>query len=101
MIEQQHRVLIFSQWTRCLDLLGCLMEAMSIRFTRLDGQTNIEVRQTLIDQFNNDSNISVFLLSTRAGGMGKHFLLAIFVSLFKYEQCFNLSKNISCPLYII
>eukprot|EP00554_Chaetoceros_debilis_P002425 CAMPEP_0194085366 /NCGR_PEP_ID=MMETSP0149-20130528/17372_1 /TAXON_ID=122233 /ORGANISM="Chaetoceros debilis, Strain MM31A-1" /LENGTH=1145 /DNA_ID=CAMNT_0038768237 /DNA_START=83 /DNA_END=3520 /DNA_ORIENTATION=+ len=70
MIEQQHRVLIFSQWTRCLDLLGCLMEAMSIRFTRLDGQTNIEVRQTLIDQFNNDSNISVFLLSTRAGGMG-------------------------------
>lgn len=84
MIKQQHRVLIFSQWTRCLDLLGCLMEDMSIRYTRLDGQTDITERQILIDQFNNDSNITVFLLSTRAGGMGKQLQSQVFCSSFRY-----------------
>lgn len=63
-------MLIFSQWTRCLDLLGCLMEAMNFRFLRLDGQTTISERQNLIDEFTNDTTIPVFLLSTRAGGMG-------------------------------
>jgi SWI/SNF-related matrix-associated actin-dependent regulator 1 of chromatin subfamily A len=63
-------MLIFSQWTRCLDLLGCLMDAMGYRFLRLDGQTNIQTRQQLIDQFTTDTKIPVFLLSTRAGGMG-------------------------------
>lgn len=63
-------MLIFSQWTRCLDLLGCLMDSMGFRFLRLDGQTNIQTRQQLIDQFTNDTQIPVFLLSTRAGGMG-------------------------------
>jgi Superfamily II DNA/RNA helicases, SNF2 family len=69
-VSEGHRVLIFSQWTRCLDLLGCLMDAMNFRFLRLDGQTTISERQYLIDQFTNDTNIPVFLLSTRAGGLG-------------------------------
>jgi len=63
-------MLIFSQWTRCLDLITCLMDAMNLRFLRLDGQTTISERQVLIDQFTNDTSIPVFLLSTRAGGMG-------------------------------
>jgi SWI/SNF-related matrix-associated actin-dependent regulator 1 of chromatin subfamily A len=63
-------MLIFSQWTRCLDLLGCLMDAMGFTYLRLDGQTDIQTRQQLIDQFTNDTSIPVFLLSTRAGGMG-------------------------------
>jgi len=70
LITEGHRILIFSQWTRCLDLLGCLLESMNLEFFRLDGQTNIQERQTMIDEFNNDDSIPVFLLSTRAGGMG-------------------------------
>lgn len=70
LIDSNHRVLIFSQWTRCLDLLGCLLETLRLKFLRLDGQTEISQRQILIDQFNNDPSIPVFLLSTRAGGMG-------------------------------
>jgi SWI/SNF-related matrix-associated actin-dependent regulator 1 of chromatin subfamily A len=46
------------------------MDAMGYRFLRLDGQTNIQTRQQLIDQFTTDTKIPVFLLSTRAGGMG-------------------------------
>lgn len=73
LIGKGHRILIFSQWTRCLDLLGCLMDALCISCLRLDGQTTINERQTLIDQFTHDTSIPVFLLSTRAGGMGMYF----------------------------
>ena len=70
LIKDGHRMLIFSQWTRCLDLLGCLMDAMNLRYLRLDGQTTISERQSLIDQYTNETDIPVFLLATRAGGMG-------------------------------
>jgi SWI/SNF-related matrix-associated actin-dependent regulator 1 of chromatin subfamily A len=46
------------------------MDSLDIFYLRLDGQTSISDRQGLIDKFNNDSSIPVFLLSTRAGGMG-------------------------------
>jgi SNF2 family DNA or RNA helicase len=46
-------MLIFSQWTRILDLLEVLMDSMGLRFLRLDGSTPIKERQRLIDQFNN------------------------------------------------
>lgn len=70
LVEKGHRILIFSQWTRCMDLLACLMESLHLKCLRLDGSTKITERQELIDEFNNDSSIPVFLLSTRAGGMG-------------------------------
>ena len=54
----------------CLDILGVFLESLGIDFFRLDGQTKITERQNLIDRFNNDHAVSVFLLSTRAGGMG-------------------------------
>ncbi len=62
--------MIFSQWTRVLDLLGCFLETLDLSFLRLDGQTDISERQSLIDRFTNDTSIPLFLLSTRAGGMG-------------------------------
>jgi SWI/SNF-related matrix-associated actin-dependent regulator of chromatin subfamily A containing DEAD/H box 1 len=65
-----HRVLIFSQWTKLLDLLEVLMSHMDYRYLRLDGSTEVAERQGLIDSFNQDKNLFVFLLSTRAGGLG-------------------------------
>lgn len=69
LIAKGHRILIFSQWKICMDLLACLMESLDLEFLRLDGSTKIAERQMLIDRFNEDSSIPVFLLSTRAGGM--------------------------------
>jgi SWI/SNF-related matrix-associated actin-dependent regulator 1 of chromatin subfamily A len=63
-------MLIFSQWTRILDLLEVLLEDMEWRYLRLDGSTPVRVRQELIDTFNHDQTIPVFLLSTKAGGLG-------------------------------
>ncbi len=57
------------------------MEALGLRFVRLDGQTSISDRQNLIDEFNNDNSINVFLLSTRAGGMGRYTFLGSFSKL--------------------
>lgn len=65
-----HRVLIFSQWTKLLDLMEVLMSHMDYRYLRLDGSTDVQERQGLIDTYNEDKGIFVFLLSTRAGGLG-------------------------------
>lgn len=63
-------MLVFSQWTRLLDLLEVLLLDMNMRFLRLDGSTPVKVRQELIDQYTTDTSIPVFLLSTKAGGLG-------------------------------
>lgn len=70
LIECGHRVLIFSVWTTCLDLLSCLLEQMGLGCLRMDGSTAVSERQDLIDRFNRDSSIPVFLLSTKACGLG-------------------------------
>ena len=53
------------------------MDFLGLSYLRLDGQTSINERQILIDKFTNDSSIPVFLLSTRAGGMGKFSFSAL------------------------
>ena len=72
LIDKGHRILIFSQWTKILDLMGHLLHSLQLdNHLRLDGQTAVSERQDLIDKFTNDPSIPVFLLSTRAGGMGQ------------------------------
>ena len=70
MIGDGHRILIFSVWTSCLDLLSCLLESMGLDCLRMEGSTPVSERQSLIDKFNNDTSIPVFLLSTKACGLG-------------------------------
>ena len=62
--------MIFSQWTRILDLLEVLLQDISFKYLRLDGSTPVSTRQDLINTFNEDRSIPVFLLSTKAGGLG-------------------------------
>ncbi|XP_013776880.1 SWI/SNF-related matrix-associated actin-dependent regulator of chromatin subfamily A containing DEAD/H box 1-like [Limulus polyphemus] len=68
--ENRSRVLLFSQFTMMLDIVQEYMEIRNHRYLRLDGSTPVVERQELIDQFNDDPDIFVFLLSTRAGGLG-------------------------------
>lgn len=53
-----------------LDILQVILSHLGIRYIRLDGSTKVDERQSLVDDFTNDSEIKVFLLSTKAGGMG-------------------------------
>jgi SWI/SNF-related matrix-associated actin-dependent regulator of chromatin subfamily A containing DEAD/H box 1 len=65
-----HRVLIFSQFTMMLDVLEHYLRIRGHKYFRLDGQTAVTERQDMINEYNLDSDIFVFLLSTRAGGLG-------------------------------
>ncbi|XP_053396999.1 SWI/SNF-related matrix-associated actin-dependent regulator of chromatin subfamily A containing DEAD/H box 1A-like [Mercenaria mercenaria] len=68
--DQGDRVLLFSQFTTILDIMEIFMKRKKIRYIRLDGSTPVPERQRLIDEYNNDKGIFVFLLSTKAGGLG-------------------------------
>lgn len=66
-----HKVLIFSQMTKMLDLLQRYCIAKGYSFERIDGSIRGEARQAAIDRFSAPgSEKFVFLLSTRAGGVG-------------------------------
>lgn len=76
------RVLVFSQFTQVLDILEKIMNHLNISFLRLDGQTPVEMRQDIIDKFHDEEDITVFLLSTKAGGFGINLACANVVIIF-------------------
>ncbi|CAB9516050.1 PHOTOPERIOD-INDEPENDENT EARLY FLOWERING 1 [Seminavis robusta] len=65
-----HRVLIFTQMSKMLDILEAFLNLNGHTYVRLDGSTGVDRRQRLMDRFNNDPKIFSFILSTRSGGMG-------------------------------
>ncbi|KAJ1428853.1 P-loop containing nucleoside triphosphate hydrolase protein, partial [Ochromonadaceae sp. CCMP2298] len=66
-----HRVLIFSQMTRMIDILEDYLLSQGFLYCRIDGNTSYEDREDRIAGFNApDSDIFAFVLSTRAGGLG-------------------------------
>jgi len=68
---QGHRVLIFSQMTKMLDLLEDFLDGIGYKYERIDGGITGTLRQEAIDRFNKpNAEQFVFLLSTRAGGLG-------------------------------
>lgn len=65
-----HRVLIFTQMTRMLDILEQFLNYHGLIYLRLDGTTRVEQRQALMERFNADRRVFCFILSTRSGGIG-------------------------------
>lgn len=64
------KVLIFSQFIGMLDMIQEFLSLRGHRHERLDGRTTGNERQKSIDRFNRDPMSFIFLLSTRAGGVG-------------------------------
>lgn len=65
-----HKVLIFSQMTKLLDLLDSFLEQKGHKACRIDGSVSWQERQAAMKSFNTDPGVFCFLLSTRAGGLG-------------------------------
>ncbi|CDM26849.1 hypothetical protein CBS147339_8378 [Penicillium roqueforti] len=66
-----HKTLVFTQGRLMLDIIEKFLGALGgFNYLRMDGTTPIKERQNLVDTFNNDPNIHVFLLTTRVGGIG-------------------------------
>ncbi|KJZ77898.1 hypothetical protein HIM_02535 [Hirsutella minnesotensis 3608] len=80
--ENGDRVLVFSKFSRLIELLNEVLELQNIDRRVLMGNTNVSDRQTLIDEFNDNADIPVFLLTTGAGGTGINLTAANKVIIF-------------------
>ncbi|KAK2651936.1 hypothetical protein Ddye_011792 [Dipteronia dyeriana] len=67
---ENHRVLLFAQMTKMLNILEDYMNYRKYRYLRLDGSSTIMDRRDMVRDFQHRNDIFVFLLSTRAGGLG-------------------------------
>ncbi|XP_043810079.1 ATP-dependent DNA helicase DDM1 isoform X2 [Manihot esculenta] len=71
LFELEHKVLIFSQWTKILDIMDYYFSERGYEVCRIDGSVKLDERKRQIQEFNDvNSNYRIFLLSTRAGGLG-------------------------------
>ncbi|MCJ1442365.1 MAG: hypothetical protein MMC23_002859 [Stictis urceolatum] len=70
-IKGGHKTLLFAQHRIMLDILEKYIRNMpGVNYRRMDGTTQISVRQTMVDEFNNNPDAHVFLLTTKVGGLG-------------------------------
>eukprot|EP00177_Eucheuma_denticulatum_P007149 GFKZ01012998.1.p1 GENE.GFKZ01012998.1~~GFKZ01012998.1.p1 ORF type:complete len:1086 (+),score=175.22 GFKZ01012998.1:92-3349(+) len=76
------RVLLFSQTKTMLDILEARVKTKGFSYQRMDGDTPVGSRMNLIDNFNRDESVFVFLLTTRVGGLGVNLTGADRVVLF-------------------
>ncbi|MEG2985357.1 MAG: SNF2 helicase associated domain-containing protein [Peptostreptococcaceae bacterium] len=69
-IENNNKILVFSQFTSVLQNIGSILDKEKIDYNYLDGQTKAIERIKLVDEFNENHNKKVFLISLKAGGTG-------------------------------
>ncbi|KAG6885408.1 hypothetical protein C0993_002141 [Termitomyces sp. T159_Od127] len=81
--ERGHRVLLFSQFVIALDVIEDFLSGEGLKYLRLDGNTKNKDRQKGMDEFNKPgSEIFIYLLTTRAGGVGINLFSADTVIIF-------------------
>ncbi|KAF7289282.1 hypothetical protein MIND_01389800 [Mycena indigotica] len=90
----QHRVLIFTQMTRILDILEMFLSFHGYLYLRLDGATKIEDRQYITERFNADPRVFCFIASSRSGGVGINLTGADTVVF--YDSDFNPQMDRQC-----
>ncbi|WP_439880789.1 SNF2-related protein [Pontibacter sp. MBLB2868] len=76
-VGKGHKVLIFSQFVKHLEIIRKSLDEKEIAYTYLDGNT--KNRQGQVDRFQNDKSIQVFLISLKAGGVGLNLTAADYV----------------------
>lgn len=69
-ISNDHKILLFSQFTSVLDSIKSIFDAEGIEYFYLDGSTKASERVQLVNEFNNSDKVKVFLISLKAGGTG-------------------------------
>lgn len=68
--KEKKRALVFCQMTKMLDILEDFLQFKRHKYFRLDGSCDISDRRDMVNEFQRNSDVFVFLLSTRAGGLG-------------------------------
>lgn len=90
-IEAGHKILLFSNYTSMFDIIEKELKKANINYFKLTGQTKVNERIDLVDEFNENPDIKVFLISLKAGGTGLNLVGADMV--IHYDPWWNLSAE--------
>ena len=86
-----HKILLFSSYTSMLGILENELKQRDIKYFKLTGATKVDERINLVDEFNINDDIKVFLISLKAGGTGLNLTGADMV--IHYDPWWNLSTE--------
>ena len=90
-ITAGHKILLFSTYTSMFEILEKELNKRDIKYFKLTGSTKVDERIELVDKFNQNKDISVFLISLKAGGTGLNLIGADMV--IHYDPWWNLSAE--------
>lgn len=90
-VEAGHKILLFSTYTAMFPLIEEKLKENKIQYSKLTGQTKVGERIKLVDEFNENKDIKVFLISLKAGGTGLNLIGADMVV--HYDPWWNLSAE--------
>ena len=90
-IKGGHKILLFSGYSSMFEYIENELNKRGIRFMKLVGQTKVDTRMDLVNKFNEDDDIKVFLISLKAGGTGLNLISADMV--IHYDPWWNLSAE--------
>lgn len=90
-IDAGHKILLFSSYTSMFEIIEERLKRRNIKYYKLTGQTQVSKRVDMVERFNKDDDIKVFLISLKAGGTGLNLTGADVV--IHYDPWWNLSAE--------
>ncbi|MBO5349099.1 MAG: DEAD/DEAH box helicase [Clostridia bacterium] len=90
-VQGNHKILLFSGYTSMFDIIEEELKKENIKYFKLTGQTKVSERIQLVDEFNENEEIKVFLISLKAGGTGLNLIGADMV--IHYDPWWNISAE--------
>ena len=90
-VKGNHKILLFSGYTSMFPIIEKELQKRDIQYFKLTGATKVDERIDLVDEFNENANIKVFLISLKAGGTGLNLTGADMV--IHYDPWWNLSTE--------
>lgn len=90
-LKHGHKILLFSGYTSMFSIIESKLKKAGIKYFKLTGQTKVGERIKLVDEFNQNDDIKVFLISLKAGGTGLNLTGADMV--IHYDPWWNVSAE--------
>ncbi len=90
-VQGGHKILLFSGYSSMFHYVEKGLKELGIKYSKLTGQTKVQDRMDLVNEFNNNDEIKVFLISLKAGGTGLNLVSADMV--IHYDPWWNISTE--------
>ena len=90
-VKGGHKILIFSGYTSMFNIIEGNLNKEGIKYYKLTGKTKVDERVSLVEDFNNNEDVKVFLISLKAGGTGLNLIGADMV--IHYDPWWNMSAE--------